>query len=516
MRKNLPVTNQERTFDKNVKLISTTDLKGKILHCNKAFVDISGFEYEELVGSPHNLVRHPDMPEEAFNVMWQQLKSGKPWMGLVKNRCKNGDFYWVDAYVTPVTEKGKVIGYESVRTLPARDDVVRAEKVYKKAVSGKRVLPRLSVPLPFIILVIGAVLAVVAGLLGELWQGVGAFLGASLLANLLFFIDKRRVKTILTKRLSSSFMHPLAAITYSDAFLDTALLEVGIKSSQSRLDTVLTRIEDESAKVFEQSNIGYDLTMESSEKMKSQQHETQDVAAAMHQMTTTINDVSSHVQSTADSAKQASGSAQEGKLVIEETRHSIEALSRTVNDISDTVVDLSNRSEKIAQVAQMIDQIAEQTNLLALNAAIEAARAGEHGRGFAVVADEVRQLAQRTQGSTKEIHEIIETLRLGTKLSVEKAAEGKKGAELGVEKMLAAESALLSIVSGVTSIADMSTQMAAAVEEQAHVSEDINKQIVRISDLASESLNKANMSSESIRTLQNISSDLHELVVRFK
>lgn len=118
MRQNMPVTNQEKTFSKDEKLITTTDLKGKILHCNDAFVKISGFDKSELIGSPHNIVRHPDMPKEAFKIMWDTLKQGKAWMGLVKNRCKNGDFYWVDAYVTPVTEGGKVIGYESVRTVP--------------------------------------------------------------------------------------------------------------------------------------------------------------------------------------------------------------------------------------------------------------------------------------------------------------------------------------------------------------------------------------------------------------
>ncbi|WP_438879551.1 PAS domain-containing protein, partial [Bacillus cereus group sp. Bce015] len=89
-----------KTFDPKTKLITVTDTQGIILECNDAFVDISGFSKNELIGQPHNIVRHPDMPAEAFEVMWQYLKAGKPWMGLVKNRCKNGDFYWVDAYAT--------------------------------------------------------------------------------------------------------------------------------------------------------------------------------------------------------------------------------------------------------------------------------------------------------------------------------------------------------------------------------------------------------------------------------
>ena len=123
MRKNLPITSNERTFGKSTKLISVTDLNGSILECNDDFVAVSGFDKNELIGQPHNIVRHPEMPAAAFEVMWSHLKSGKSWMGLVKNRCKNGDYYWVDAYVTPVTDSGRVVGYESVRSCPKREDI---------------------------------------------------------------------------------------------------------------------------------------------------------------------------------------------------------------------------------------------------------------------------------------------------------------------------------------------------------------------------------------------------------
>jgi aerotaxis receptor len=92
MRHNTPITTQEKTFEKNEKLISTTDLKGNIFHCNDAFVRVSGFDRSELIGSSHNIIRHPDMPQDAFHIMWETIKQGKAWMGLVKNRCKNGDF----------------------------------------------------------------------------------------------------------------------------------------------------------------------------------------------------------------------------------------------------------------------------------------------------------------------------------------------------------------------------------------------------------------------------------------
>ena len=137
MRNNGPVTQTEKTFSADTKLISTTDLKGKITYCNQAFESVSGFSQEELIGQPHNLVRHPDMPQEAFKAMWERLKEGKPWIGAVKNRCKNGDFYWVSAYVSPLREGNEIVGYESVRTVPGRDVVRRAERAYAKLKAGK-------------------------------------------------------------------------------------------------------------------------------------------------------------------------------------------------------------------------------------------------------------------------------------------------------------------------------------------------------------------------------------------
>ncbi len=121
MKKNLPVTQKELKLTPQQRIVSSTNIKGTTTHVNQDFLDISGFKIEELINKNHNVVRHPDMPPAAFKMLWDCLKKGQQWKGIVKNRCKNGDHYWVDAFVTPVKENDQIVGYESVRYQPQKD-----------------------------------------------------------------------------------------------------------------------------------------------------------------------------------------------------------------------------------------------------------------------------------------------------------------------------------------------------------------------------------------------------------
>ena len=137
MRTNLPVTQKEVELSESALIVSKTNLKGQITYINRDFLDISGFTEAELLGEPHNLVRHPDMPAEAFDDMWRSLKEGRPWTGVVKNRCKNGDHYWVLANATPTFENGAATGYMSVRSKPTRELVASTEAAYRLFREGK-------------------------------------------------------------------------------------------------------------------------------------------------------------------------------------------------------------------------------------------------------------------------------------------------------------------------------------------------------------------------------------------
>lgn len=520
MRKNLPVTTVEKVFPKEQQLISSTDIKGQIKHVNDAFAAISGFSREELIGQPHNIVRHPDMPEAAFRTMWSYLQQGKPWMGLVKNRCKNGDFYWVNAYVTPVTEHGKVVGYESVRSLPTREQVARAEALYQCISQGKKVRQVSSewqgdllwVILPLLLLVVGFGLWFGVEAQVAIWCFILSAISAVFLGRLRYRVALQKLKSLNPQ----PFMDDLAVQSYTEDRGVLGKLEVALLAELAHLNTVITRIEDSSTSVARQAGEVMNKSLDSTAHLKLQQQQTEQVATAMNEMTTTIAEVSAHVHDTATQAEDADKLARQGSTVAVEAKQAIVQLQKTVDNISSSVGELAEQTRSISSAAQIIEQIAEQTNLLALNAAIEAARAGDQGRGFAVVADEVRSLASRTTHSTKEIFSIIQQLSDKAKVAVQVAHDGQKDAEQGMRQVAETEQMLLGITTSVTSISSMAGQMAAAVEEQAHVAEDINRQLVQISDLANSSLESSHAVSKQGRELQATSEQLHELVERFR
>ncbi|MFP4252105.1 MAG: PAS domain-containing methyl-accepting chemotaxis protein [Guyparkeria sp.] len=516
MRKNLPVTDIEHTFAPGERLVSTTDLEGRITYCNDAFVAISGYSRDELIGELHNIVRHPDMPALAFQVMWQHLKAGQPWMGLVKNRCKNGDYYWVDAYVTPITEHGEVIGYESVRSCPSREDVRRAERLYRHINRHGYRARRFRLHAQDAIGLVGLVGSAGLWLAGFGSPALLALAVTGVAFGLLERMQQKGLISTLNRQMPQAFSHPLAVDSYTDEAGMLGRLLVAIKSEHARMITVLTRIEDASDQVSRQSSVSLELSTRAKDEIARQQAETEQVASAMHEMSTTINDVSEHVQRTADEATRSQELVEEGRGLSTRTRESIVDLQETVNAIGESVEGVSNQTGAIASAAGIIDQIAQQTNLLALNAAIEAARAGEHGRGFSVVAEEVRDLASRTQESTRDIHEIIATLTQQAEKSVAVARRGREAATAGVERVRESEEMLNGVAEAVAQIRDMATSMAAAVEEQATVSGEIDRQVHNISDLANSSLDQSAAAEDKIHDLEHIAAALHELVTRFK
>lgn len=403
-----------------------------------------------------------------------------------------------------------------MRSCPKREDVARAEALYAKINAGKPAKKSLPISIENLILLLFIAICSVVFIAGyetisEVLLIISVLVYAALVSN-----NNRLTIKSLHDMVKTSFSHELAAQTYTDSTGELGLIKVAILSQNAHLGTVITRIENAALNVTKESEHGYQLTLKTCSEIERQQAETFQVATAMNEMTTTIAEVSKHVSDTASHADTANALAVKGNEVAETTRLSIQKLRDTVSDISMSVAEVSDQTSLIAQAAQIIEQIADQTNLLALNAAIEAARAGEQGRGFAVVADEVRNLAKRTQESTRDIYAIVQQLTSKAQNAVHTADLGTQAADEGLAKVVESGQMLNGISNAVEQIAHMSTQMAAAVEEQAHVADDINRQVVNISDLASTSSESANRTSSSITLLKTTADELHELVVRFK
>ena len=424
MRHNLPVTTNACTLADGEMLVSVTDPQGRITYCNPVFVRISGYSAAELLGQPHNIVRHPDMPEEAFRDMWHTIQGGRPWTGLVKNRCKNGDFYWVRANAAPLTDGQGITGYLSVRTRPDPADVQAAEALYARMradaaagplrlrlrhgrLLGSGLAERLRAlrqglgpagAMGVQVLATGAAAVAGWGLAG---RGTGSLLAGSVVVlgaagGAAWALQRRQMAALQpvldeARRLAAGdLVQPVstgAAGLVGDVQEALAQLAVNLRAlvSETRREVAGVR---GSVQEIKAGNL--DL----SARTEAQASSLQQTTSAMAQITGTV--------------RQSAESAVTGARLAAQTADVAAGSDAAVQALATSMEAIRAASQRVGEIIHVIEGVAFQTNMLALNAAVEAARAGTSGKGFAVVAGEVRALAQRSAASARQIRALIE------------------------------------------------------------------------------------------------------------
>ena len=514
MRVNTPVTQREYEFPDQATLMSTTDTQSRITYANAAFVDVSGFTLDEIQNQPHNLVRHPDMPKEAFGDMWATLKGGEPWTALVKNRRKNGDHYWVRANATPVIRNGQHQGYMSVRTKASRDEIAAAERLYADMREGRAghiklhkglllrtglmglttvfktmgVRNRIRLPLALLLAaLVGGSAAM--GLTGAHWAQVA---GLSAVGVLLagWFLEAQLAGPL--EQLREQALRVATGDTQKVAHMDR-VDEIGMTMrtiSQLGLmfrwliDDVSQQVLTVQTAVTEIAQGNNDLSQRTEQAASS----LQETAASMEQMTATVRQNAE----TSSQANQLSGSASE-------------AASRgglAVAQVVSTMSQITESSKKINDIIGVIDGIAFQTNILALNAAVEAARAGEQGRGFAVVAGEVRNLAQRSAEAAKEIKGLIGA-------SVDKV-------EAGTRLVDDAGKTMDEIVSQVRRVSDLINEISAATTEQSGGIQQVSQAVGHLDQVTQQNSALVEQGAAASQSLQYQTQRLVEAVSVFR
>lgn len=350
------------------------------------------------------------------------------------------------------------------------------------------------------------------------WLVIGIIVGVVLLTMGLALLLTRSIVSPISdalsvaERIANSDLSKDVKVTGAD---EAGRLLKALAQMQENLRNTIVQISDSSTQLASASEEMTAVTEASSRGLVAQNDEVNQAATAVTEMSAAVDEVARNAESASQDSKRTQGFTQSGQERVAQTLKSIQRLSGNVEQTSEQIQGLSDRAQDISKVVEVIRGIAEQTNLLALNAAIEAARAGEQGRGFAVVADEVRALAHRTQLSTQEIEQMIATIQVDSEQAVQAMNTSRDLATQSLSIAQEASSSLDQIATAITQINERNLQIATASEEQSHVAREVDQNLLRIRDLASQSAAGASQTASASSEMSQLAINLNQLVTRF-
>ncbi|MCG2579426.1 MAG: methyl-accepting chemotaxis protein [Marinobacter sp.] len=470
-------------------LLVLTDSKGEITYASMAFCRLSGFSEEELRTGSFSRLRHPGMPKGPFNDLWETVGRGESWMGMIRNQKADGTDWWLDAFISPITDTdGTVLEYQAIYRLPDADTIRRTEQVYQARSKGRQPLllriPRFApATLQWLSATLCLAPSLTAGMAGRPELSATLFVLGSAVSFAALYVFNRPL-TRLFYRCRGIVNHPIKQLVYTGNAGVVGQIELAMRMMEVRLEVMVARIRDSGRQIEDNVLRANGLLQGSTDASEQQQLALSTAATSIEEFTATIRDVSENTQQAAALSTRNRESGEDSARSAAAALDSIHTLAHELEESSRIVARLDQNSQSIGRILDVIVAIAEQTNLLALNAAIEAARAGESGRGFAVVADEVRSLAQRTQASTDEIQEMITALQEGSHQVVESIEKGKQQSAISVEQVSASADAIRNIVAGITESDGLNQQIAAASEQQSQTVSQLNEEVHGIHQLA--------------------------------